>query len=1350
MIFRAKIAFLVFLCLTSLGFGAQRPFKELTINNGLPHTDAHYAVQDAKGFLWFATLDGLCRYDGGDMLIYRNIHSDLNSISNNRINCLEYDHVRKGLWIGTQGGGLNFLDMEAGKFIRLVIKDGQGERLTGIISLKKLNNGAIWVGTTKGIYYANPGKIITSGTPFKTAASQIKYVIESIYEHENRDVWAGTLNGLLHLPAGAKRFTMINPEIFRSVNAITRFDRYHILLGTTNGLYKMNIATYHFIKLSAMNVTSVLKDRQDRIWVGTLFSGLFQLDILGSGQQHFSFGNNEFRSDNIRNIFIDKFESIFVCTAGAGIKIINQNNHTFTSYPLKLHPKEFSKIKKPVTFYAIGKKYIWIGTKRSGIVLYNREKESYTFFKIKTQFVDFSLDQEVLAINETKDHDLLIGTGGGLFLLENKQIEKAIQSKELPLMANLLKAHGATRINKILRDEKQRIWIATSRGLMYLNADLNFIGYINSATIPVSLSNDFVNDILITKAADKKNITVWLATKGGISKLIYNDKALRLIKNINIRAGTGDTDLFSNWISLLHLDKNGNIWVGTIGGGLSRLVNKNGEAFTFKTITTDDGLQTNDIETLLEDEEGNFWIGGVGLTKYNPLKKSFSFYNANDGLQSNAIKFRSAFKTDDGEMIFGGINGFNIFYPGHIRKNTDVFSPQLTNLFINNIPIKVGAEIEGDVILNKTLSYSSSISLNHKIKNFGIEFSSVHSHDFSKIIYRYRLKGFDNNWIYANSKKRFVSYSGLPAGNYKFELQASGGGGVWNPSSTTLDIEILPSFWQSNVGYLFYVFVILVALFLQRKYALIRLDTKHKLELQKARQEQDLKLYEEKMQFFTTISHELRTPLTLIMTPIEQIIEQSDFGPHISHRLEIAHKNAQRLKSLIDQILDVRKLESGKYILHTKDVSITKVLNSIFIQFEDLATQKSLDYSFKTSTNAIMKIDSGKIEQVLINLLANAIRFANKEGKITLEADQDANQVVIKVSNTGSYLTEQQQSRIFEPFYQTNEKDNIEGTGLGLTISKYLIELHEGKIEVQSFEKSISDDSKTTFVIYLPIIDAAGEEEAPVNEHIMKSSEEEEIAFVETADAHKSTLIIIDDNEELRSLLYDEFQKEYRVLEAVDGKQGLKLIRKTKPDLVITDIMMPIVDGLTLCKAIKADISTSHIPIIILTARVTDNNRIEGLEAMADDYLCKPFNLKELRIKIKNLIHYHENLKIKINNNIALEPARLNFDSRDERIIKEIIAIIEKNIDNHDFTVDFLCSKAAMSRPVLFRKIKELTGMSIQIFILDIRLKRAAQLLEGKTFSVSEVMYRTGFSSPSYFNKAFKKKYSVTPTHFPH
>ncbi|HXI00825.1 MAG TPA: response regulator [Sphingobacteriaceae bacterium] len=792
----------------------------------------------------------------------------------------------------------------------------------------------------------------------------------------------------------------------------------------------------------------------------------------------------------------------------------------------------------------------------------------------------------------------------------------------------------------------------------------------------------------------------------------------------------------------MHQDKKGNIWAGTIGGGLSKIISQKDGTLSFETITTDNGLLTNDIETLLEDEEGNFWIGSIGLTKYNPLKQSFSFYDANDGLQSNAFKVWSAFKTEDGEMIFGGINGFNIFYPGHIKKKMDVSSPQLTNLFINNIPVKVGSEIEGDVILNKTLAYSSAIRLNHKIKNFGIEFSSVHSHDFSKIIYRYRLKGYDDNWIYANSKKRFVSYYGLPSGSYKFELQASGGGGIWNPSPATLSLDILPSFWESKTGYLLYALVILIALFLQRKYALIRLDTKHKLELEKARQEQDIKLYEEKIQFFTTISHELRTPLTLIMTPIEQIMEQVDENSVISHRLDIAHKNAHRLKILIDQILDVRKLELGKLALHTEDIGIDKVLNSIFIQFEDLAAQKNLKYSYTASTNSRVRIDIGKIEQVLINLLANAIHFADNEGKIRLEADLAGDEVVIKVTNTGSYLTMQQQGRIFEPFYQVKEKDKSGGTGLGLTISKYLVELHHGKIKVYSRNAFDLEDAITTFIISLPVIDEPGNFDSVPYSRVMKSVEEEEIAFIErvTASTHRPTIILIDDNEELRSILHDEFQKDYRVLEAPDGKQGLKLIRKIKPDLIITDIMMPLVDGLTLCKAVKTDMSTAHIPIIILTAKTADDDKIEGLEAMADDYMFKPFNLKELRIKIKNMIYYHENLKRKIHTNIALKPAILDFDSRDERMIKDIVEVIEKNIDNPNFTVDLLCAEAAISRPVMFRKIKALTGMSIQIFILDIRLKRAAQLLSTKAFSVSEVMYKTGFSSPSYFNKAFKKR----------
>jgi len=1328
---------------TDLAWARLPAYREFSINNGLPHTDAYCTVQDNKGFLWFATLDGLCRYDGVDMVVYRNDHTDPYSISNNRITALEFDKYRNGLWIGTQGGGLNFMDLVSGRFYKIDIH-GEAQPVLEIITIKVVEQQNLWIGTQYGLFTAKIDNQKPYAPKFQKVFLGENRIIESIHQDKNKGLWVGTLEELFYKPPGKGSFKALHAEKLRGVYAVISYDETHVLAGTISGLFIIDLENFSLRKLNDLKVASLLVDKPNSIWVGTLSNGLFNCGVDGALKQNYSFDQTlEPHKYKVKNIYKDRSASIFVSTLGGGIKLINKNNYTFKSYQQQFTEEDRVKLKRPLCFYADNNSVLYIGTRLNGLAIYDRLNEQIRFYQVGENKINSPFGNEVTAIFKDNDQKLWIGKAEGVYMLEKKDINNnSIRSNSFKFLSNPFQPF---RINKIVQDKKERIWVVTSRGLLCYNKTGQLI--YTTKNLPAqyaSLNTDYLNDIVLNEEKNSHALTIWLATKSGISRLVLNNSDFSFIRLQKFTAGSGDKQLYSNWISLLHVDQNHVIWAGTIGGGLSKVIPGKHGNVAFETITTKDGLLTNDIETLLEDSEGNFWIGSIGLTKYNPKSKLFSYYDAHDGLQSNAFKVWAAFKRNDGEMIFGGINGFNMFYPQNVKKEIQVFTPQLTNLIINNITVKTGSKIEGEVILPQTLPYTSEITLNHKIRNFGLEFASIHSHDFQKIVYKYRLLGYDKHWTYTNSKKRFVNYTGLPSGDYTFQLYASGGEGVWNSQPLTLNIHIIPPFWRSKYGYLLYAFVIVGGLFLQRRYTLIRLDIKHKIQLDKTRQEQEIKSYEDKVEFFTNLSHELRTPLTLITTPIEQLVKYPELPAIVSNKLLTVHKNAERLRNLIDQILDIRKLELGKIKLNKESINITQFLNNLFVQFQDLAAKKDIILSLNVKLNQEVLIDIFKMEQVLINLLSNAVKFMPVKGEITLSCFKEDDQVIMNVFNTGSKLSTEEQTKVFEPFYQV-ESVNRQGTGLGLTISKYLVELHDGTITVHSALDDQSGLPFTCFTIKIPALNVE------INGGHSNADQESDIktANSETSTkGQKSALVIVDDNTELTELLKEEFSLDYKVYTAENGREGLKLIRKTKPVLVITDVMMPEVDGIVLCKALKNDVATNDIPVIMLTAKSTDQNRLAGLEAMADDYVSKPFNLKELHLKVKNTVRQRANLRVKLNNDVVLNPTTLTFMGRDERVLKEVIEIIESNIDNPDFSVEQLCKIAAISRPVLYRKIKEQTGMSIQIFILDIRLKRAAQLLKTKGLSVSEVMYKTGFSSPSYFNKAFKNKYHTSPIHY--
>ncbi len=1325
------LCLIVLLFLNSTLLFAQSPFKSLTINNGLPHTDALGTVQDSKGFLWIATLDGLCRYDGTDIVVFRSEHLNSNSLSNNRILSLAYDDKRSGLWIATQSGGLNFLNLISGQFTRFSV----GPK-NSVITEKfcvKLFGDELWVGTAYGLYVADLSKGVTKELNIRPVSLPNESVVNSIHQDAKRGTWLATPSGIYYKAPEQLRFNKINSAPITAVNTIKSFGNDHLIAGTSFGLYKIAVSDFSVQKLSDQNVTALLVDGGDKIWAGTSAQGVYVLNSVGNILEHYIFGNQlEQKQAIVKDIYKDRFSSIFISMMSEGVRILNSSSSTFKPYPKDVSPAEFAKLKYPLCFFTDDKNYLLIGTRGSLLVVYDRTTEKYHFTSVNRS-IKGNVATDVTAIFKESKGGIWAGTGDGIFYAVNGNYPDLISGR------TKFERIGGTsfkyKVNCIKPDQKGRTWVATSGGLFCYDENQQLVyNSDDHQDKRMKLSNSFVNDLVLKTERNGDQLVIWAATRRGLNRVDFDNNSLK-IKNVShLLADSNLMGVHSDWLSLIHYDKKGILWLGTIGGGLSKLTSSNGDKFNFKTFTTADGLLTNDIETLLEDNEGNFWIGGFGLTKFNPFKGSFQYFDANDGLQSNSIKVGSSFKSKTGEFIFGGINGFNIFYPHAINRQLVISQPVLTRLIINNMTIKPGDEVNGDVILEKSLEYSDQIELHHTIKNFGLEFSSVHSHDFEKITYKYRLKGFEKDFVYTTSLKRSVNYTGLPAGKYVFELYTSGGNGVWSKTPTTLEISILPSFWNSKGGYVLYLALIGLVLFLVRRNALRKIEIRHQAALERNEQEQEIKLYEDKMDFFTTVSHELRTPLTLIITPLEQLVNRKDIPEAVLPGLEIAQANASRLKSLIDQVLDFRKIENGKLNLHKENVDLDEFLRRTFIQFTDLIREKELLYEIALETKIHYHLDLFKMEQVLLNLISNAIKFAKPKGSIMLSAKRTDNEIVISIANTGSYLDENQKSKIFDPFYQAEDNNNT-GTGLGLTISKELVELHNGNIGVESIKGNLDEDAKTTFTIILPLQETSEVENLPINERIDK-------------DQTLPKLVIAEDNSELRALLKNEFSDDYAVFEAENGQEALKLIRKIKPSIVLTDITMPQLDGLQLCKILKSDIATSDIPVLMITARDSGQNKIEGLEAMADDYLVKPFNLKELHLKVSNLVKQRELQKVKLSNDAALKPAELQMEPRDEKILKNLIAIIEQDMDNSDFSVEELSQKAGMSRPALYRKIKDLTGMSIQVFILDIRLKRAAQLLSTKGPNVSEVMYQTGFTSASYFNRAFKSKFGVNPKNY--
>lgn len=1320
---RLYIVILILWILPKLGYSQ----SSLNISNGFPHTDSYDVTQDNRGFVWFATLDGLCRFDGSNVVTFKPNYSLDHNITNSRILNVIFDQQYHGLWLGTQGSGLLFFDIESEKFSN--IKENEAGQFISDIFID--SGRRLWMTSDKGLYFTLLKNVEKpEDVTFEKIKTQGLREIKTIFEDHNQKIYFGTPNGIYKLVSNSNQsgygFQKFLPEMISSCNVIAELkvgEFYYFLIGNRKGLFKFNFQTGEIFNYKNYAVSCIYVDETEQnIHVGTTNNGadiikisdFIKLDTSISG-----IINN--KQPEVKKIFKDSFGTLYTSVLGHGIYYSNSFNKKFISYP-KASSNWKVPIKQVICFTSKNPNDIWIGTRGEGVVLMDRAKNSFKFLD-NTTFDAFSNKNYISSLLLTKNNNLIVGTYDGLYVLNDINTD-AIKKGINPKLTTINTGLENSRVNRLIEDKNGVIWVATSKGMLLMKNN-KIIKHINDISLKkAKIELNFIYNIFLDEDSHKDFFELWVGTiKDGLYKLkLSKDYKLISTQFFNVKNQT----LRSNWVTSIIKSKNQLLYVATLGGGLTVIDLKKNIAIHYNR---NNGLLTDDVESILEDNEGNIWIGSKGLTKFDYKHKKFSYYDANDGLQSNSFKVWSAFKLTNGELIFGGINGFNIFNPASIVNNNIPPKLALTALNVENKVVTVGEEVEGDIILPKSISYSKEISLNHRIKSFSIDFSAIHTQNSDKKRYKYKLYGFDKDWIYTNNKRNFAYYSNLKPGEYKFLFQANNGDGIWSKVSTPLIINVLPSFWQSYYSYLVYFLIIIIIIYFSTKFALVKVKTKNEIQFQQFKQEQELKSYQDKVQFFTNISHELRTPLSLILTPIEQIFDYSNLSKEVFDKLDVVYKNSKRLKHLIDQLLNLRKYELGKVAIETQATDLYFFMHQIFSQFEDIAANNSLEFVMNGKENLYALIDVNKLDQVFLNLISNAIKFTPTHSKIEINLEQRNHFVCIEIKNYGSYIAPEIQTKIFEPFFRTEEHEPIEGYGLGLSIAKYLVELHKGTIKIDSQKFSDKTKSYTSFIVELPYLEDYHNSPAYQKNNLKK----------------EKTIVVAEDNEDMRNLLIDYLKSEYDVIACRNGVEAMEAIKASHPDLILTDLMMPEMDGLSLIKTVRKTKFLAHIPIIIISAKGSEESKIEGLQALANDFIEKPFNLRILSLKIRNLIQSKEKLMAQGHLIEKLEPTEIQVLGYNEKVFSDVMADIEKNIENHQYTVSDLCDNINLSRSKLFRIIKSEAGMSINGLIIDVRLKRAAQLLKQNRYSVGEVMYMVGFENASHFNRSFKAKYDDTP-----
>ena len=1340
-----KLFFFIITALTLSGFSQLRkyPLKHISTSEGLSQSSVIAIHQDNLGQMWFGTRDGLNKYDGNTFTTFRNTNLK-NAISNNDILSITED--KKGvLWIGTYNG-LNSFDPKTNTFINYFHqKENTSLSNNTIWCIREMNNGEIWVGTSEGLsIFDKKQNTFTNLYHNPTNENSLgDNKVLSILETSNSDIFIGTNKGLSQLNSRINEsFSFLNYKSIKVPVQDILEDKNNLLLATKGkGVLSFNNKSKIVespIKNPSLhlNVRKLCFDNQKNLWIGT-YDGLF---IYDSNKTLTVLKNNlnnpkSLSKNSIKSLFKDKKGSIWIGTYYGGINIWDNANINFTnltSNPAK-NNLNYSVISSIENYQD---KLLFLGTEGKGLNVLNKKNNKISYIN-KDNFK--SLTDENIKSLLIENDNLWIGTlDSGLSLFDIKKnifINNTISKK----LKQYLKNTGVYAIKKA----ENKIWIATfGKGLLcYNHINQTFEKYIYNPKNYNTITNNLIRTICLDSY---KN--VWVGSQKGLSKIELSGNIKRYFYNSEIQSGDDIAAIFE--------DSKKTIWVGTKAKGLFRLVD---DEFK-RVILSSKNTTISSIHSLLEDDKSKLWISSnQGIVSYNLNDNQTSIYNQREGIISNEFNDNSSLKTSTSMMYFGGPQGITYFNTNSIQNNSYVPQVLLTDFKIKNKSLKIDS---ASSILKRTIQFTDKLSLSHDQGNFRIEFAIPNFINSKNNTYKYRLKGLEEDWVFTSGNS--ATYTIQNPGKYIFEVKGANNNKVWNTKSTELEINVSPAPWRSWWAFLLYTLAIMIAL-----YFLINVQkSKTKLRLELGLEQLENEKIEEtnnaKLQFFTNISHEFRTPLTLILGPLKQVLVDFKGSSAIYKKLLVIENNANHLLLLINRLMDFRKFENNLFKMEAAEGNIVKFLREIYLSFSEHAKTGDYKYTFNTSEEIILVYyDRYKLERVFYNLISNAFRYTPKGGNINLVIKKESEFISISVEDSGVGISKENKDKIFDRFFEValnNKPGNtyIKGTGIGLSIAKNIVKLHKGKIEVNDNKNNIG----TIFKVKLPLgKNHLSEEEIikdfkfsdDVSQYVKQLNEPVIILEDQLADAIKNseqeTILIVEDNKPLRKFIKQLLKDNYNILEAENGEIGLKKAIKHTPNLIISDVIMPVMVGTELCAEIKKNIKTSHIPIILLTSRTSLIYKLDGLESGADDYISKPFDINEFKLRIHNILATQQKLREKFTG--ELKPNSNNVvSSIDEKLFKKALEIVNDNIANEDFNIPFFCSELGVSRTMLFVKIKAWTNYTPNDFILHLRMKRAAELLEKVQINISEVSYKVGYKNPKYFSKSFQKKFGETPSNY--
>jgi signal transduction histidine kinase/ligand-binding sensor domain-containing protein/DNA-binding response OmpR family regulator len=1292
-------------------------WRYIGIEQGLSNNAVTSVFRDHRGFMWFGTYDGLNRYDGYTFKTYRNVLGDSNSLRDNHIYAIAEDSSNQ-LWVAS-AGGICIYDLATGRFHIPHIDAPDGRQNSyGVSSMCYVQGvGMLAASQNQGLLLFPDKQYHGYTLPL---AQKGEYTATAVGTDPKGGIWAIVYGRGFYrydLKTGVLREWS---HAFRQGNSFCFSGDSVLYLGTSQGFFRYNMASGSLSPnlLSGTGLVRKIIRGRDRFWIATDGIALWYYQenqpqaVLYQNEQ----GKSIINGNAAYDIVEDPSGRQWVGTLHGGINLIEHGNAAFQTV---LYNGSGAMDNFVHCFCPDLNNNLWVGTQGAGLRYWDRRQNSFRNY-VRQSAEDHSLSSNFITCMTLDSlQDLWVGTWfGGI-----NRLRRGTNAFEHFACRNPYSGATENNIWVLYTDKKGRLWASTTNDGTLYNFDRRTKQFV---LFDSSISN-------IQSMAEDRAGVLWAGNYNHLIRLDVNKK-----KHISYDIGYP--------VRSIHEDRLGQLWIGTEGGGLLLLDRHSGQ---FTRYSTREGLPNNSVLRMEEDKNGNIWLSTYyGLCQFDPVSRRFRNYTPSDGLQSNQFVLNASALLPSGEMAFGGIRGFNLFHPDSIYDHTEQPSVFITGIHINS----QSTTENNDLVIDEHSARFRSWELPYNKAALAVDFVGLTYTGSDKIQYAYQLEGWDKSWNYVNGA-RTANYSRLEEGNYRFLLKVSDASGKWGREKAMLQIRVLPPLYRTWWAWILYAAAFATAIYIYIRYTQRQHKMQYEVQIARLEREKEKEMGEKRISFFTHIAHEFRTPLTLIISPLKELLQENKVN-ETGKKLSLVYRNAKRLLSLTDQLLLFRKAESLDQHLQLQPFSITELCKETALSFSQHAHSKNIRFYCEVPEQAgIISADKEKIEIILFNLLSNAFKYTPAGGTVALTVRQEASAIRIFVQDSGTGIAPDTGEKIFESFYR-GDKNHQSGFGIGLYVSRRLARAHQGELSYKStagngtvFELMLPAAEEITTA---PLLAETKTGSSEVVSELMEDSSYLPVSatpMLEKLSSELPIMLVVDDNPEIRNYISEIFSAQFQVFEAADGLQGYAMAEVHAPEIILSDIAMENMDGILLCQKIKSSPSLSHIPLVLLTGSGSDESRIKGFECGADDYITKPFDKELIVIRVKNILQGRKRLRDYFLNAVTLQPND-SFAGEHKEFMDRCIAVVERNMSNPSFNIQQFCRELGMSHPSLYKKVKTISGLTINVFIRYLRLRKAASLLINTDKTIAEVTYITGFNDIRYFREQFSKLFAMNPSEY--